>query len=163
VHAPEEVVLTASRSFDGQSFLSVSEDRNISLYVAERWACSPRRPLMHRYLTIRLFLEQKRGPQRNVILSPTRVGQLLIHEMLFCCLGFGKTTLKQAAPILGATWYPSATPTRPEAYCFVTSIRGEPVKLLSATDGRVRNRFPVCAKIDLEDSAQMRSYGHPTK
>ena len=32
----EEFVLTAPRSFDGESFLLVSEDRTISLYAAER-------------------------------------------------------------------------------------------------------------------------------
>ena len=54
---------------------------------------------------------------------------------------FRKTTLKQAAPILAATWYTSATPLRPETYCFLASIREEPVKLLNAADGSVRNRF----------------------
>jgi len=109
------------------------------------------------------FLEQKEGQQRNVILSTTRVGRPLVHEMLFSHLGFRKSTFKQAAPILGATWYPSATPLRPETYCFVASIRGEPVKLLDATDGRVRNRSHGYVRIDPEVSAQMRSYGHPTK
>lgn len=83
--------------------------------------------------------------------------------MPFSPVGFRKSTLKQAAPILDATWYPSATPLRAETYCFMASIRGEPVKLLDATDGRVRNRFPDCVRVDLEISAQMRSYGHPTK
>ena len=83
--------------------------------------------------------------------------------MLFSHLGFRKSTLKQAAPILGATWYPAATPLHPEAYCFAASIRGEPVKLLDATDGRVRNRYYGYVRIDLEVSAKMYSYGHPTK
>ena len=39
IHVPPHTwgfVLTAFRSFDGQSLLLVSEDRNTSLYVAER-------------------------------------------------------------------------------------------------------------------------------
>ena len=59
---------------------------------------------------------------------------------------FRKTTLKQAAPILAATWYTSATPLRPDVYCFLASIREEPVKLLDAADGRVRNRFSRSCK-----------------
>ena len=54
---------------------------------------------------------------------------------------FRHTSLKQAAPILAATWYTSATPLRPEMYCFLASIREEPIKLLDAADGKVRNRF----------------------
>ena len=86
------------------------------------------------------FLAQKGGQQRHVILSTTKVGRPPVHEMPLSHIGFRKSTLKHAAPILGATWYPSATPLRAETYCFVASIRGEPVKLLDAADGRVRNR-----------------------
>ena len=51
-------------------------------------------------------------------------------------MGFRKTTLKQAAPILAATWYPSTTLLRPETHYFIVSIREEPVKLLDAADTR---------------------------
>ena len=61
-------------------------------------------------------------------------------------VGFRKTTLKQAAPILAATWYPPATLLRPETYCFIVSIREETVKLLDAADGRVSKRCSCSCK-----------------
>jgi len=44
----------------------------------------------------------------------------------------------QPAPILDFIWYPTATPFDPASFCFVTSVRECPVKLLDASDGRVR-------------------------
>lgn len=44
----------------------------------------------------------------------------------------------QAAPIVDVAWYPSASSRDPSTYCFVASVRDCPVKLLDATDGRVR-------------------------
>jgi hypothetical protein len=46
--------------------------------------------------------------------------------------------ISQPSPILDFVWYPSATPKNPAAFCFVASVRESPVKLLDATDGRVR-------------------------
>ena len=44
----------------------------------------------------------------------------------------------QPAPILDFIWYPTATPLNPASFCFVASVRECPVKLLDASDGRVR-------------------------
>lgn len=44
----------------------------------------------------------------------------------------------QPAPILDFIWYPTATPLDPASFCFVASVRECPVKLLDASDGRVR-------------------------
>ena len=44
----------------------------------------------------------------------------------------------QPAPILDFIWYPMATPLDPASFCLVASVRECPVKLLDASDGRVR-------------------------
>ncbi|KDR72798.1 hypothetical protein GALMADRAFT_734236 [Galerina marginata CBS 339.88] len=49
----------------------------------------------------------------------------------------------QAAPILDFVWYPTATPHNPAAFCFVASIRECPVKLLDASDGRLRASYRI--------------------
>jgi hypothetical protein len=46
----------------------------------------------------------------------------------------------QPGPILDYIWYPTATPHDPASFCFVASVRECPVKLLDASDGRVRLR-----------------------
>lgn len=54
----------------------------------------------------------------------------------------------QAAPILDLAWYPAATPRDPASYCFVTSVRECPVKLLDASDGRVSlNIYYLCSLV----------------
>lgn len=53
----------------------------------------------------------------------------------------GKAWFPQAAPVLDFAWYPAATPNDPASYCFVTSVRECPVKLLDASDGRVWHRY----------------------
>jgi len=54
------LVLTAPRSFDGQCFLSMSEDRTVGIYAAERSACSSRETHMSPNNDT-AFLRQKRG------------------------------------------------------------------------------------------------------
>ena len=49
--------------------------------------------------------------------------------------------LPQAAPILDFIWYPRATPCDASSFCFVTSVRESPVRLLDASDGRVSSFF----------------------
>lgn len=43
----------------------------------------------------------------------------------------------QPDAIHGAIWYPTASLSNPETYCFMASIRDTPVRLIDATDGRV--------------------------
>ena len=47
----------------------------------------------------------------------------------------------QAAPILDYIWYPRASPRDASSFCFVTSVRESPVRLLDASDGRVSSFF----------------------
>ncbi|KAF8147684.1 WD40-repeat-containing domain protein [Crassisporium funariophilum] len=49
----------------------------------------------------------------------------------------------QSSPILDFLWYPTATPQDPAAYCFVASVRECPVKLLDASDGRLRASYRI--------------------
>ncbi|EPQ56054.1 hypothetical protein GLOTRDRAFT_41432, partial [Gloeophyllum trabeum ATCC 11539] len=51
--------------------------------------------------------------------------------------------IEQAAPILDYIWYPSASPRNPASYCFVASVRECPVKLIDASDGRLRASYKV--------------------
>ncbi|KZT19087.1 hypothetical protein NEOLEDRAFT_1142508 [Neolentinus lepideus HHB14362 ss-1] len=51
--------------------------------------------------------------------------------------------IEQAAPILDYAWYPSASPYTPASYCFVASVRECPVRLLDASDGRLRASYKI--------------------
>ncbi|THH33366.1 hypothetical protein EUX98_g830 [Antrodiella citrinella] len=50
---------------------------------------------------------------------------------------------QQAAPILDFAWYPSATCRDAASFCFVASVRECPVKLLDASDGRLRASYKI--------------------
>ncbi|KAF8271027.1 WD40 repeat-like protein [Lactarius quietus] len=49
----------------------------------------------------------------------------------------------QAAPILDFIWYPRATPRDASSFCFVASVRESPVRLLDASDGRLRASYKI--------------------
>ncbi|KAJ6483554.1 hypothetical protein C8R47DRAFT_1132560 [Mycena vitilis] len=51
--------------------------------------------------------------------------------------------LPQPAPILEYAWYPTASSADPASFCFVASVRETPVKLLDASDGRLRASYPI--------------------
>ncbi|KAJ7171274.1 WD40-repeat-containing domain protein [Mycena filopes] len=51
--------------------------------------------------------------------------------------------LPQSAAILDYVWYPTASPANPASFCFVASIRETPVKLLDASDGRLRASYRI--------------------
>ncbi|KAK7052613.1 Telomerase Cajal body protein 1 [Favolaschia claudopus] len=51
--------------------------------------------------------------------------------------------LPQPAAIVDYAWYPTAKPTDPASYCFVASVRETPVKLLDASDGRLRASYRI--------------------
>ncbi|EGN94812.1 hypothetical protein SERLA73DRAFT_187874 [Serpula lacrymans var. lacrymans S7.3] len=52
-------------------------------------------------------------------------------------------TLHQSSPILDFVWYPSASSRDLASYCFVASVRECPVKLLDASDGRLRASYRI--------------------
>ncbi|KAH9006272.1 WD40 repeat-like protein [Lactarius hatsudake] len=49
----------------------------------------------------------------------------------------------QAAPILDFIWYPRATPCDASSFCFIASVRESPVRLLDASDGRLRASYKI--------------------
>ncbi|KAF7325082.1 hypothetical protein MKEN_00551100 [Mycena kentingensis (nom. inval.)] len=52
-------------------------------------------------------------------------------------------TLLQSAPIVDCAWYPTASTSNPTAFCLVASVRETPVKLLDASDGRLRASYRI--------------------
>ncbi|KAI1791381.1 hypothetical protein LXA43DRAFT_973080 [Ganoderma leucocontextum] len=52
-------------------------------------------------------------------------------------------SLTQSSPILDYAWYPTASPRDPASFCFVASVRECPVKLLDASDGRLRASYRI--------------------
>ncbi|KAF5393679.1 hypothetical protein D9757_000347 [Collybiopsis confluens] len=52
-------------------------------------------------------------------------------------------TFPQPAPIVDFTWYPTASAQNLATFCFVASVRECPVKLLDASDGRLRASYPI--------------------
>ncbi|KAF8962187.1 WD40-repeat-containing domain protein [Flammula alnicola] len=50
---------------------------------------------------------------------------------------------RQPSPILDFIWYPTASPHDPASFCFVASVRECPVKLLDASDGRLRASYRI--------------------
>ncbi|KAF8526025.1 WD40 repeat-like protein [Hysterangium stoloniferum] len=49
----------------------------------------------------------------------------------------------QSENILGTLWYPTAVPEDPASYCFLASVKECPVKLLDASDGRLRASYRI--------------------
>ncbi|KAG1876720.1 hypothetical protein DFJ58DRAFT_866111, partial [Suillus subalutaceus] len=45
--------------------------------------------------------------------------------------------------ILHFAWYPGASSSNAPTYCFIASVRDCPVKLLDASDGRLRASYPI--------------------
>ncbi|KAG2029939.1 hypothetical protein BDR03DRAFT_995026 [Suillus americanus] len=54
-----------------------------------------------------------------------------------------KCTFSQSSAVVNFAWYPGASSNNPPAYCFVASVRDRPVKLLDASDGRLRASHPI--------------------
>ncbi|KAJ1300575.1 hypothetical protein OPQ81_002229 [Rhizoctonia solani] len=52
-------------------------------------------------------------------------------------------SLPQPAPILSTAWFPTASASDPASYCFVKAIRDTPIKLIDASDGRVRASYKI--------------------
>ncbi|TDL27099.1 WD40 repeat-like protein [Rickenella mellea] len=53
------------------------------------------------------------------------------------------SAFQQSGPILDFLWYPSANAQDPATYCFISSVRECPVKLLDATNGRLRASYKI--------------------
>ncbi|KAG7092123.1 hypothetical protein E1B28_008497 [Marasmius oreades] len=57
-------------------------------------------------------------------------------------------TLQQPAPIVDFLWYPTASPEIPASFCFASSVRDSPVKLLDASNGRLRASYPIIDHVE---------------
>ncbi|KAF9510475.1 hypothetical protein BS47DRAFT_1319637 [Hydnum rufescens UP504] len=51
--------------------------------------------------------------------------------------------LAQASSILDALWFPTASMKDPASFCFMASVRESPVKLLDASNGRLRASYRI--------------------
>ncbi|KAG8867729.1 hypothetical protein FRC20_005064 [Serendipita sp. 405] len=54
-----------------------------------------------------------------------------------------KRSFRQGSPIYETAWYPYATPRNPSTYCFLASLRDTPIRLVDATDGRLRASYKI--------------------
>ncbi|KAG0697486.1 WD40-repeat-containing domain protein [Suillus ampliporus] len=52
-------------------------------------------------------------------------------------------TFSQSSAIVNFAWYPGASSSNAPAYCFIASVRDCPVKLLDASDGRLRASYAI--------------------
>ncbi|KAG1723770.1 uncharacterized protein EDB91DRAFT_1240045 [Suillus paluster] len=52
-------------------------------------------------------------------------------------------TFSQSSAIVNFAWYPGASSSNAPAFCFVASVRDCPVKLLDASDARLRASYPI--------------------
>jgi len=50
---------------------------------------------------------------------------------------------KQPDNILSTAWYPAAVPEEPSSFCFLASVKESPVKLIDASDGRLRASYRI--------------------
>ncbi|KAJ6480378.1 WD40-repeat-containing domain protein [Mycena sanguinolenta] len=81
----------------------------------------------------RIFAPKVSAPQNEV------TGELNLNPNT----GDLSRILPQSAPILDYIWYPTASPATPASFCFVASVRETPVKLLDASDGRLRASYGI--------------------
>ncbi|KAG9074911.1 hypothetical protein FS749_013481 [Ceratobasidium sp. UAMH 11750] len=51
--------------------------------------------------------------------------------------------IKYPAPVLSTAWFSSASPVDPASYCFVAGVGDCPVKLVDATDARLRASYRI--------------------
>jgi len=51
-------------------------------------------------------------------------------------------TFPQPDAIHSTLWYPTASASSPETFCFVASVRDSPVRLLNAYEGRASRSLP---------------------
>ncbi|WWC86988.1 uncharacterized protein L201_001869 [Kwoniella dendrophila CBS 6074] len=78
----------------------------------------------------------------SAILSTTEDRSIRIHTTTDN-LSFETRAYQQPDAIHSTLWYPSASATTPETFCFVASIRDTPVRLIDGNDGRIRASYPI--------------------
>ncbi|WWC67852.1 uncharacterized protein I206_101769 [Kwoniella pini CBS 10737] len=78
----------------------------------------------------------------SAILSTTEDRSTRIHA-LNNEQEFVTKSYQQPDAIHSAIWYPTASISTPETFCFVASIRDTPVRLIDGNDGRIRASYPI--------------------
>ncbi|WVF69918.1 hypothetical protein IAT40_004702 [Kwoniella sp. CBS 6097] len=80
----------------------------------------------------------------SAILSTTEDRSLRVHTTSSSkSLDLTSNVFEQPDAIHSTLWYPSASTHSPETYCFIASIRDTPVRLIDASDGRIRATYPI--------------------
>ncbi|KAF8797613.1 hypothetical protein BYT27DRAFT_7125292 [Phlegmacium glaucopus] len=84
------------------------------------------------------------SPDGSVLLAQCENNTLqVINILLHSAICKTARLFNQPAPILDFIWYPTATPLDPASFCFIASVRECPVKLLDASDGRLRASYRI--------------------
>lgn len=96
------------RCVDGTAVLATSEDRKLRIFDT---SVSP-----FPYATLLSYLRPSDSPVSSALLPRTFQQPDAIHSTL---------------------WYPTASLSSPETFCFIASVRDTPVRLLDAQDGHV--------------------------
>ncbi|KXN86954.1 Telomerase Cajal body protein 1 [Leucoagaricus sp. SymC.cos] len=115
---------------DGSVFLAHCEDQTLQLF-----GTTPTTPPN----------AEPRQPTYPPPFDPSELIQAWSHVILLFNddLVLPSPVLRQSAPILDFTWFPSASPHDPASFCFLASVRECPVKLLDASDGRLRASYKI--------------------
>ncbi|WVQ97961.1 hypothetical protein IAU59_005081 [Kwoniella sp. CBS 9459] len=80
----------------------------------------------------------------SAVLSTTEDRAIRVHTASdLKSLDLTPVVIEQPDAIHSTLWYPSASAHSPETYCFVASIRDTPVRLVDASDGRIRATYPI--------------------
>ncbi|KAF9254595.1 WD40 repeat-like protein [Marasmius fiardii PR-910] len=91
-------------------------------------------------------------PDGSLLLTQCEDRSYRMMRLCVLCSNSGSTstilTLPQPSPIVDFLWYPTASPNDPASFCFVSSVRDCPVKLLDASNGRLRASYPIIDHIE---------------
>ncbi|KAG1760620.1 WD40-repeat-containing domain protein [Suillus occidentalis] len=79
----------------------------------------------------------------NICVAHTLVYYPSKHEAGAQLTAHHKRTFSQSSAVVNFAWYPGASSSNAPAYCFVASVRDCPMKLLDASDGRLRASYPI--------------------
>ncbi|KAF6762429.1 hypothetical protein DFP72DRAFT_558231 [Ephemerocybe angulata] len=117
---------TAKIAPDGSSFIAQCEDHSLQLFDFPHFVApgTPSSSLAFHYLLHQhhCFIDSNEAPSTSS--SP-------------------RLNLKQGSPVVDFAWFPSASKLDPATYCFVSSVRECPVKLLDASTGKLRASYRI--------------------
>ncbi|TFK19466.1 hypothetical protein FA15DRAFT_648298 [Coprinopsis marcescibilis] len=70
-------------------------------------------------------------------------------------------SIPQPGPVVATQWFPAASKENPAAYCLVASVRDTPVKLLDASNGRLRASYPIVDHRERQIAPQSLAFTFP--